>query len=114
MKEQNDGIDTHIGPPRCRIKLLSGLFAGETRYHWGKVLYLSCRDLQIGETIALALLKKMRYRLLGREWSFGNGPPSWHGRESNSTVGDFQVEDGLAQFQVCEAVAGSLFDPGDF
>ena len=89
-------------------------FSSEPRNHRGKVLYLSCRDLQIGETIALALLKKMRNRLLGSERSFGNGPPSWHGRESSSTVGDFQVEDGLAQFQVCEAATGNLFNPGDF
>src|SRR6266699_4463898 len=97
-----------------QVQLLSALFAGEPRNHRGKVLYLSCRDLQIGETIALALLKQMRNRLLGSERSAWNRPPSWLGRESSSTVSDFQVEDCLTQFQVCEAVAGSFFDPGDF
>src|SRR5947209_19993521 len=56
----------------------------------------------------------MRNRLLGSERSAWNGPRSWLGSESSSTVGDFQVEDRLTQFQTCEAGASSLFDPGDF
>src|SRR6266516_6748532 len=97
-----------------QVQLLSGLFAGEPRNHRGKVLYLSCRDLQIGEPITLALLKETLNRLLGSERPAWNGPPSWLGRESSSTVGDIPVEDRLTQFQVCEAVASSFFDPGDF
>src|SRR5216684_4912832 len=112
--EVRDGGNDLATDGLFRIKLPSALFAGQSRNHRGKVLYLSCRDLQIGETIALAQLKKMRNRLLGSERSAWNEPPSWLGRASSSTVGDFQVEDRLTQFQICEAVVGSLFDPGDF
>src|SRR5713101_4180850 len=91
----------------------SGLCSGEPRHHRCKVLHLSGIDLKVGETVTLAQLKEMCYRLLRTEWSFWNGRPSCLGSESSFTVGDLQVVDRLTQFQVCQALAGSFFDPGN-
>src|SRR5437588_3507331 len=91
----------------------SALFSGEPRHYRGKVLHLSLVDLKVGETVAIALLKEMRNRLLNTEWSLWNWRPSCLGGESSATVGDLQVVDRLTQFQVCEAFPCCFFDPGN-
>src|SRR5713101_8178690 len=77
----------------------------------GKVLHLSCIDLKVGESVALALLKEMCYRLRHTKWSLWNGWPSCLGGEISSTVGDHQVVDRLTQFQVGETLPRGFFDP---
>ena len=48
----------------------------EPRNDRRKVLHLSFIDLEVGETIAIALLKEMRNRLLSTHWSLWNWRPS--------------------------------------
>src|SRR5260370_36102176 len=101
---------------RMRKKLLLAvpvLFSGQLCNDRGKVLHLCCLDLKVREPVEVTLLKQVGNRLFSAERPLWNEPSSLLGGERGSTIGDFQIVDRLAQFQVCEALASSFFDPGD-
>src|SRR5437660_356462 len=97
--------------PSCIDIPPSGLSSREPPNQRGKILHLAFVDLEVGKPVAIALLKEMRNGLLSGHRSLWNWRPSCLAGELSFTVGDHQVVDRLTQFQVCEALPRSFFDP---